>query len=79
MCPKGDGEAEREFKTKKKVNGKQKDDIPERFRSEKPYKGESGKQAAKRVLEKYGEYDPKDTGPKSDFNRLKKYFDTHFE
>jgi len=34
---------------------------------------------AKRVLKERGEYDPKDTGSKSDFNRLKKYFDTHFE
>lgn len=70
---------ETEYKTKKKVKGKQKDDIPNRFKGEKPYKGESGKDAAKRVLEEYGEYDPRDTGPGSDFNKLKKYFDTHFE
>ncbi len=74
-----DSETGREYKKKKQVKGKQKDDIPERFRGEKPYKGESGKEAAKRVLEKYGEYDPKETGPGSDFSKLKKYFDTHFE
>ena len=68
-----------EYKTKKKVKGKQKDDIPDRFKGEKPFKGESGKEAAKRVLEKRGEYDPKDTGPRSNFNKLKKYFDTHFQ
>jgi len=28
---------------------------------------------------KYGEFDPNKTGPGSDFNKLKKYFDTHFE
>ena len=44
------------------MKGKQKADIPERFRGEKPYKGESGKEASKRVLEKYGEYDPKKQG-----------------
>ena len=38
-----------------------------------------GKEAAKRVLQEYGEYDPDNTGPKSDFNQLKKFFDTHFE
>lgn len=54
-----DSETGREYKKKKQVKGKQKDDIPERFRGEKPYKGESGKEAAKRVLEKYGEYNPK--------------------
>lgn len=41
------------------------------FRGEKPYKGVSGKEAAKRVLEKYGEYDPEKTGPGSDFSKLK--------
>ena len=74
-----DSETGREYKKKKQVKGKHKDDIPERFRGEKPYKGESGKEAAKRVLEKYGEYDPEETGPGSNFNKLKKYFDTHFE
>ena len=39
----------------------------------------SGKEAAKRVLQEYGEYNPKDTGSGSDFNQLKKYFDQHFE
>lgn len=61
------------------MKGKQKDDIADRFKGEKPYKGESGKDAAKRVLQEHGEYDPKRTGPGTDFNQLKKYFDTHFE
>lgn len=74
-----DSETGREYKKKKQVKGKPKDDIPECFRGEKPYKGESGKEAAKRVLEKYGEYDPEETGPGSDFSKLKKYFDTHFK
>jgi hypothetical protein len=39
----------------------------------------AGKEAAKRVLQEYGGYDPDNTGPKSDFNQLKKFFDTHFE
>ena len=75
----GTKEGDKEYKQKKKVKGKQKDDIPDRFKGERPYKGESGKDAAKRVLQEHGEYNPKDTGPRSDFNRLKKYFDTHFE
>ncbi len=71
---------EREYKKKKNIKGKKpKDDIADRFRGQKPFKGESGKEAAKRVLQEYGEYDPDDTGPNSDFNQLKKFFDTHFE
>ncbi|SHL04534.1 hypothetical protein, partial [Desulforamulus aeronauticus] len=73
------GSEEKEYKTKKKVKGKQKDDIPDRFKGEKPYKGEAGKETAKRVLEKYGEWNPNRTGPGTDFNKLKKYFDTHFD
>lgn len=73
------GKGTADYKTKKKVEGKQKDDIPERFKGEKPLVGESGKDAAKRVLEEFGEYDPGRTGPGSDYNKLKKYFDTHFE
>ena len=43
-----------EFKTKiSPKGGKKKDDIPDRFRGERPYKGESGKDAARHVLEKY--------------------------
>ncbi len=33
-----------------KDKGKKKDDIPDRFKEEKSYKGESGKDTAKRVL-----------------------------
>lgn len=42
---------------------KQKDDISNR------YKGESGKDAAKRVRQKLGEYNSKDTEPGSFFNQ----------
>ena len=74
-----DDKNKKEYKEKIKVKGKQKDDIPDRFRGERPYKGESGKDAAKRILKEYGEYDSKNTGPDSNFNKLKKYFDTHFK
>jgi len=74
-----DNKNKKEYKEKIKVKGKQKDNIPDRFKGEKPYKGESGKDAAKRILKKYGEYNPRHTGPKSAFNQLKKYFDTHFK
>jgi len=67
------------YKQKIQVKGKQKTDIPDRFKGEKPFAGESGKKAAERVLKNYSEYDPKRTGPGTDFNKLKKYFDTHFE
>lgn len=41
--------------------------------------GERSHIRVKRILQEYGEYDPKRTGPGTVFNQLKKYFDTHFE
>ncbi len=61
-------------KTKKKT----KDEIPNRYKGRYPYKGEAGKDAAKRIMEELGEYDPKDTGAGSLFNQLKKHFDNDF-
>jgi YD repeat-containing protein len=52
-------------------------DIPDRFR-QTPYQNESGSGYAERVLREAGEFDPRDTGPGSLFNRLKKYADRHF-
>ena len=43
---------EREYKKKKNIKGKKpKDNIADRFKGQKPFKGESGKEAAKRVLQ----------------------------
>ena len=71
---------EQEYKEKINIKGKKpKDDIPERFRGERPLKGESGKEAAKRVLQKHGEYNPNETKGSTLFSQLKKYFDQHFE
>ena len=36
--------------------------IRDRYKGRYPYKGEAGKDAAKRIMEELGEYDPKDTG-----------------
>ncbi len=77
--PKTPAKSQPQYKEKVKVKGKQKDDIPERFRDEKPLKGESGKDAAERVLKKFKEWNPKDTKGQSLFSKLKKYFDTHFK
>lgn len=54
-------------------------DIPSWARGEKPFVGESGQEFARRLLDhKYG---PRNypTGPRSEFNRLRKYADRHFE
>ncbi|MCD6631654.1 hypothetical protein LSG16_02235 [Lactococcus cremoris] len=77
--PKTPTKAQPQYKDKIKVKGKQKDDIPERFRGEKPLKGELGKDAAERVLKKFKEWNPKNTKGQSLFSQLKKYFDTHFK
>lgn len=71
------------FPAKEKRGKKGATDIPSWAKGKKPRAGESGKDFAKRVLdERYGEGNwnktPKDRGPKSEFNRLKKYGDRHF-
>jgi hypothetical protein len=59
-----------------------KDEIPEwaRQRGARPGKDEDGKTAAQRYMdEKYGPGQWEDRGPRSEFNRLKKFFDSAFE
>lgn len=52
--------------------------IPSWAKGTAPREGESGKDYAKRLMdEKYGEGNY-DTGPRSEYNRLKKYGDRHF-
>ena len=54
-------------------------DIPSWAKGERPYEGESGKACAKRLLDKkYGSGNYR-TGPGSEFNKLQKYADRHFE
>ena len=54
-------------------------DVPRWAKGEKPFVGESGRDAAKRLLdEKYGPGQWKDTGPASEYNQLKKFFDRSF-
>jgi hypothetical protein len=53
-------------------------DIPSWARGTAPGQGESGKDYAKRLMdEKYGDGNY-DTGPRSEYNKLKKYGDRHF-
>jgi hypothetical protein len=50
-------------------------DIPSWAKGKTKLSGESGKEAAKRVMdEKYGAGNYR-TGPRSEYNKLKKYFD----
>jgi hypothetical protein len=54
-------------------------DIPSWAEGERPFEGESGKDFAKRLCDKRfgpGNYN---TGPTSDYNKLKKYGDRHFK
>lgn len=57
---------------------KLKSDIPDEYK-QAPYINESGTEFARRMLEERGLYDPKNTGPGSLFNQLKKFADSHFE
>lgn len=72
----------RERKKPKSGSGKEKaTDAPSwlKKKGETPFVGESGKEFAKRVMdEKYGEGNY-DTGPKSEFNKIKKYGDRSFK
>jgi hypothetical protein len=81
-------EAAREFKKPKPGGGGREGatDVPSWARGERPYVGESGKEYAKRVLDKQfgkGNWEtgksPKGKGPGSFFNQIKKYGDRHFE
>jgi len=64
---------------KRGASGKQgATDIPSWAIGRKPNAGESGKDFAKRLMdEKYG-VGKYDTGPGSEYNKLKKYGDRHF-
>lgn len=53
--------------------------MPSWAKGNKPYKGESGKEFAKRLCdERYGTGNY-DTGPTSEFNKIKKWGDRAFE
>ena len=71
--------AGKSYKVPVSGSGKEKaTDIP-RFKGERPFVGESGKDFAKRLCdEAFGKNNYK-TGPGSDFNRLKKYGDRAFK
>ena len=69
----------KEYKIPKSGTGKEKaTDIPSRFKGERPYINESGKDFAKRLCDEAFGKGNYDTGPKSDYNRLKKYGDRAF-
>ncbi len=71
--------AGKEYKIPKSRTGKEKaTDIPSRFKGERPYINESGKDFAKRLCDEAFGKGNYDTGPKSDYNRLKKYGDRAF-
>jgi hypothetical protein len=54
-------------------------DVPSWAKGYKPYTTENGKQFAKRLCdERYGKGNYR-TGPKSDFNKIKKWGDRAFE
>ena len=47
---------------------------------DEPNVGESGKEFAERMMNgKYGEGNWSDRGPRSEFNKIKKWADRHFE
>ena len=71
--------AGKEYKIPKSGTGKEKaTDIPSRFKGERPYINESGKDFAKRLCDEAFGKGNYDTGPNSDYNRLKKYGDRAF-
>ena len=78
-----DPETGREYKKPKSGSHKEKaDNAPSWALGERPYVGENGKEFARRVMDKYfgeGNWDPKDNGPTSDYNRIKKWGDRAFE
>lgn len=71
---------ENPYKEPKSGSGKEKaSDIPSWAQGEKPFKFENGKKFAKRLLDqKYGQGNY-DTGPKSEFNQIKKWGDRGFQ
>ncbi len=67
-------------KSKSHISGKEgAKNAPSWAKGNRPYKKESGKQFAKRLLdEKYGKI-RHEKGPESEFNRIKKWGDRSFE
>ena len=86
LSTQGQKEQVRQFKKKKpNISGKEgAKGVPDWVKEEglRPYVGESGKEFAKRVMDaKYGKgnWDPKNTGPESEFSKIKKYADRSYE
>ena len=78
---KNSGQKKIEFKkTKSHISGKDgSKNAPDWAKGNRPYKNESGKQFAKRLLdERYGKINHK-KGPRSDFNQIKKWGGRAFE
>ena len=76
----GESSISQEHKKPKSGQGKENaDDVPSWAEGEAPYKGESGKDFSKRLMDdKYGKNNY-DTGPGSEYNKLKKWGDRGFE
>ena len=71
--------ADKQYKIPKSGTGKEKaTDIPSRFKEQRPYVNESGKQFATRLCDEAFGKGNYETGPKSAFNQLKKYGDRAF-
>ncbi len=71
--------ADKQYKIPKSGTGKEKaTDIPSRFKGQRPYVNESGKQFATRLCDEAFGKGNYETGPKSAFNQLKKYGDRAF-
>ena len=77
---KGGGKVEYK-KTKSNVSGKEgAKKPPDWAKGNRPQKGESGKNFARRLMdEKYGKGNWNETGPGSEFNKIKKWGDRSFE
>jgi hypothetical protein len=78
--PGGSGDQPQFKKPKAGATGKAgSTDIPSWAEGQRPYVGESGSQYAERLLDgKYGKGNY-DKGPTSEYNKLRKYGDRHFE
>lgn len=70
-----------EYKKPKSGSGKEKANNPPSWvKGKRPFKGESGKDFAKRMMEeKYGKNADYNTGADSEYNKIKKYGDRAFE
>ncbi|MFJ4653887.1 hypothetical protein ACIP5Y_21700 [Nocardia sp. NPDC088792] len=77
--PQGPGGTDRPQKVPRPGSGKDRaNDPPSWAKGNPPYVGESGKDYARRMMDEHygpGNWDPKDTGPGSEYNKIKKYGD----